>query len=135
MNGGFGMPLARMGNWDALVSRFQGEYSHSLAGRIVADFLILSILAVLFTSLTYLIWRQLRERRANLPQGLFAELCAAHGLSKAEQRLLRRLAKRQTLTDPLPLFIEPRYFETCDKFADLRDQKALLAQLRQRLFH
>lgn len=41
---------------------------------------------------------------------LFRELCAAHHLTAVERRFLRDFAEDNDLEDPLPLFIEPRYF-------------------------
>ncbi len=44
------------------------------------------------------------------PAYLFAELVRAHELTRAEKRFLTDFANGFDLEDPLPLFIEPKYF-------------------------
>jgi len=46
-------------------------------------------------------------------RALFLELSAAHRLTPAEQRLLRRLARRERLDNPARLFVEKRHLEAC----------------------
>lgn len=126
------LPLAEIENWEALISRFRGEFTHSGASGFVISLLVLAIVVVVFGSLTYLAWRQIRERQANLPSGLFAQLCAVHQLSTQERRLLRRLARQQQLADPSLLFIEPRHFVASPHSPE--NQREQLEQLRQRVF-
>jgi hypothetical protein len=125
-------PLLAANKWETLVSRFRGEFSHSGLSGLITNALLLTIVVVLMVSVGYLILRQIREKRANLPQGLFSELCAIHALSSSDRRLLKRLAAYQDLPDASMLFLEPKFFTM--HAGPLEEQREALAHLRQRLF-
>jgi hypothetical protein len=98
------------------------------------------IIAAVSASIVLAIWLimllvRLREQRTrHSPWLLFGELCAAHGLTHAERRLARQLAKQLQLDHPAVLFVEPAWWGpervplllTCDLPA--------LEKLRKRLF-
>jgi hypothetical protein len=53
----------------------------------------------------------LARARGTYPrQGLFRDLCRAHGLDRAQRNLLERLAAAQGLSVPARLFLEPERF-------------------------
>lgn len=126
------LPLATVNDWHALVSRFRGGFSQSGVSGFVTNVLLMTIVVVLLASIVYLIRRQVLEKRANLPHGLFIQLCVLHGLTSAQRRLLKRLAAYQDLPDPSMLFLEPRYFAL--HAGPLEAEREQLVQLRGRLF-
>ncbi|HUG66153.1 MAG TPA: hypothetical protein VMM76_00270 [Pirellulaceae bacterium] len=74
------------------------------------------------------------QRKADSPHELFAELCRAHGLDRASQRLLRRLAKAHRLQSPAQLFVEPARFDLEILGKAFEARRAQTAALRSKLF-
>lgn len=68
------------------------------------------------------------------PDFLFRELCAVHGLTKAERRFLRNLADDLELDDPLPLFIEPKHFLRATDAEKYQTHKSMLHYFLEKLF-
>lgn len=68
------------------------------------------------------------------PQGLFRELCRAHGLTFRDWWLLRRLARQHLLSEPALLFLDPRPFEAAVAGDAWRKTAPRLRELRSRLF-
>jgi len=68
------------------------------------------------------------------PRKLFSDLCAAHGLTRKESRLLRSLARAQGLADPARLFLEPERFDPEALGPALARESDPLRALRERLF-
>lgn len=75
-----------------------------------------------------------KRRLYNSPRALFRELCAAHGLDRAQRSLLKHLASTYQLPSPIRLFLEPERFESATLAAELRPHLEAIAALRQRLF-
>lgn len=75
-----------------------------------------------------------KRRLYNSPRALFRELCAAHGLDRAQRSLLKQLAGSQRLPSPIRLFLEPERFEPAMLAAELRPYQAAISALRERLF-
>lgn len=64
--------------------------------------------------LTWMIyrWRRARSKRLlNSPRLLLRDLFRLHGLGWSEQRLLLQAAKRQKITNPARLFLEPALWQ------------------------
>lgn len=74
------------------------------------------------------------QRVHHSPQGLFRELCRAHGLSLTNRRLLDQLARHQSLSDPARLFLEPERFEASQLGPLLEAHHARFAAIRDRIF-
>jgi hypothetical protein len=80
-------------------------------------------------------WLAVRQRRiSNHPRRLFAELCRAHRLTRAQQRVLERVARRHHLPHPARVFRDPRLFarEGHDRFSERKRRE--LEALEQILF-
>jgi hypothetical protein len=68
------------------------------------------------------------------PKKLFRELCAAHGLDRASQRLLARLAHVWQYPQPAQVFVTPTAFEPERLPAAMQRKAAELKRLRELLF-
>ena len=67
-------------------------------------------------------------------QKLFRELCLAHDLDRAAQKLLGQLADAFHLAQPAEVFVRPSVF-TAEQLPDhLRAEAARIAELHERLF-
>jgi hypothetical protein len=78
-------------------------------GPAVLLLLVIILLVVLALRLAKRLLRLAKEPGPAL--ALFAELARAHTLSPEEEKLLRRLARREKLSNPARLFVEKRYLE------------------------
>jgi hypothetical protein len=74
------------------------------------------------------------DNAPNNPQRLFAELCRAHKLSAAQQRLLEWLASERQLLQPALVFLDPILLESAIAHADSPAVRKRLTELRSRLF-
>lgn len=80
-------------------------------------------------------WLRYREQRTtHSPWLLFQELCAAHGLTYAERRIAKQLAKELRLAQPGVLFVESAWWESDRLPRSLTSQLVTLEKLRKRLF-
>jgi hypothetical protein len=68
------------------------------------------------------------------PQQLFQELCQAHQLSAAQQRLMEWVVSDLQLPQPAMLFLEPLLLERAMTRSDTPGVRKRLADLRSRLF-
>jgi hypothetical protein len=76
-----------------------------------------------------------RQRVApHSPQQLFQELCQAHRLSAAQQRLMEWVINDLQLPQPAMLFLEPLLLERAMTRSDTPGVRKRLADLRSRLF-
>lgn len=78
------------------------------------DLLIPLGLVVVIAGIAWIVTRYLKireERTSDSSNGLFAELCQAHGLDWANQQLLRAVANAHRLPSPVQLFVEPERFD------------------------
>ena len=65
---------------------------------------------------------------------LFRELCRAHGIDRANRRLLKRLAAARGLASPALVFVEPKHFDPSDLPANLQSSASDFERLRSQLF-
>jgi len=70
----------------------------------------------------------------NSSSHLFNELSAAHGLSRSNRRLIKRLAAARGQKNAAALFVEPDYFEPTKLSASEKISPDALRQLRHELF-
>ena len=70
----------------------------------------------------------------NSSSQLFSELSAAHGLDRANRRLIKRLAAANGQKNAAALFVEPGYFETEKLPATEKVSLVDFGQLRHELF-
>ena len=87
--------------------RWQGDSTSATAVLILIAIILLVVLAARIGWRWYVLARQPKPVDA-----LFAELARAHGLTERDQRLLKRLARREKLAEPARLFVDPRYLGT-----------------------
>lgn len=85
----------------------------------------------------WLVARRSRSRQPAVPhspQQLFQELCQAHHLSAAQQRLMEWVVSDLQLPQPAMLFLEPLLLERSMTRSDTPGVRKRLADLRSRLF-
>lgn len=83
----------------------------------------------------YLVWIKRRDWQASQdPWHLFRQLCTAHQLNKSQVRLLKRLAKQDALTSPIPLFLEPQRLRKFAKETSARREQTKIQDLAKVLF-
>ena len=97
--------LAQRSAWDALGTRFQGEYLKLRTEDIVGLVAVVICLVGGFFLLRSLSSWQERSRAKHCPKRLMAELCEAHRLGFRERRLCRQVAKEMQLKEPAELFV------------------------------
>jgi hypothetical protein len=96
----------------------------------VIGIIALIILAVLFER--YLMYRV--KLTADSPAALFVELCAAHQLTRMERHLIERVAEVADISDPLPVFMEPKYLTDAMENENFQDVKQIIEYLSIKLF-
>jgi hypothetical protein len=74
---------------------------------------LLVVAIVLLGALAVSITRRLARLAKEPPEAfaLFMEIAAAHGLSSEEEKMLKRLARSEKLSNPARVFVERRYVE------------------------
>ena len=83
----------------------------------------------------YLVWLKRRDWQASQdPWHLFRQLCTAHQLNKSQVRLLKRLAKQDSLESPIPLFLEPERLRKIAKGTSARREQTKIQDLAKVLF-
>ncbi len=93
------------------------------------------VLLVLLLVSAAALWLHFRQRRLrNCPRRLFRELCRAHRLNKAQQRLLWQLAAAQGLSQPATIFLAPERFDPHHLPERLRGRQREIERVRDRLF-
>ncbi|MCA9124183.1 MAG: hypothetical protein H6822_20125 [Planctomycetaceae bacterium] len=88
-------------------------------------------------SIAWIVTQYLKHREHQMQdssQGLFAELCQAHGLDWANQQLMRALANAHRLPSPVQLFVEPERFDTELLGHTFANRQQQVEALRSRLF-
>ena len=107
-------PKADEATKERLNQAFQEEFTTGMGD--LRSYLYYAVFLIFLGALTgVLVYYDMNRRRAEMegfdnPKRLFRELCAVHRLTAAERKFLRDFAEDADLEDPLPLFIEPRYF-------------------------
>ncbi|MFO0885244.1 MAG: hypothetical protein U0894_13820 [Pirellulales bacterium] len=83
----------------------------------------------------YLVWLKRRDWQASQdPWHLFRQLCTAHQLNKSQVRLLKRLAKQDSLASPIPLFLEPERLRKIAKGTSAKREQTKIQDLAKVLF-
>ena len=78
--------------------------------------------------------RKVEPHARTSPQQLFHELCQAHGLSAAQERLLEWVASDRQLALPGLLFVDPLHLERATSRNDNPGVRKRLTDLRAKLF-
>ncbi len=112
---------------------FFGGNSQKATGNVLWYLVGALVALTIATICTGLRWA-LRQRAKKSPIGIFQELCAAHGLNRREQRLLRRLAGHYRLAHPAVLFVDPSLWESEGLDGPWKKQAQALRGLKDRLF-
>ncbi|HUW56609.1 MAG TPA: hypothetical protein VMZ92_08230 [Planctomycetota bacterium] len=75
---------------------------------------LLFILVILLLVLAYRVGKRffVLVKEPGPTEALFAELARAHGLSAGECKVLRRLARREKLANPVTVFVVRRHLQT-----------------------
>ncbi len=126
--------FAQISNWKRM-----GDGLYRGRGRVdLIDLLPLAIV-IAVAAIAIAIVVKVRKRndmttQCDNPAKLFRELCLAHNLDRASQKLLGRLATALQLSQPAEVFLQPAYFRTDQIPAELRDEEAELQALQERLF-
>jgi len=98
--------------------------------------LFLAVIAAAMTGLYY--WHTWRKKRAewevNDPMALVKELNFVHQLSEPEKRVMQELAKKNALTSPLKLFVEPKYLLSAWDDDSWNSSRSSVRLLLSRLF-
>jgi len=75
-----------------------------------------------------------KEHAPQSPQQLMHELCRAHRLSAAQERLLEWVVNDRQLTHPAMLFLDPLLLERAISRSDAPGVRKRLTDLRSKLF-
>ena len=129
-----GQFLAQQGGYSDLGNKLHGrrarwETSDILIWTVIAIAIVLGI-----WMLSRFAARQDKGQRMNNPWALFRSLAKAHGLDRANRRILKQLANWQRLEHPGRLFVEPERFETVNLSPGLQPQAPAVRALRDRIF-
>ena len=139
--------------WDGTVSRSSGhkvepdtydvvrgigeQFSNrSQWGQTVGVLACILLLLVLAASLAVLdgYWRRRNKAIIDNPRYLFTELVRAHELTRIERQFLINFANEKNLEDPLPLFIEPQYFQSALDDDQFSESYPMIDYLLKKLF-
>jgi hypothetical protein len=118
--------------------RVWGRFDHERPG-INPNQVVIGIAAIAAAVVAGIVWHVIKRRASRTYSSdsstkLFRELCAAHGMTRADRRLLRQLAEARGATNPATLFIEPRYFDVQNLPGELRPFAKELRALNETLF-
>jgi hypothetical protein len=128
------LPLADMEVFRSMGSRFNPKRVRLDGSDLAIWICIIAGVTLVVFVLSKLLSRQERIRRYSSPRGLFRELCKAHGLDRAERRLLMRLANHHQLEHPARMFLEDERFGLESLSGELRGQGSEIVRLHDRLF-
>ena len=96
----------------------------------------LTVVAVVVGGLLY--WQTRLRKRAewelNDPMALVQELNFVHQLSEPEKKLMKELAERNALPNPLKIFVEPKFLLEAWEDISLNPERPLVRRLLARLF-
>ena len=98
--------------------------------------LFLAVVAIAIASVYY--WQAWRKKRAewevNDPMALVKELNFVHQLAEPEKRLMQEIARKNAMSSPLKLFVEPKYFLAAWDDNSLRSSRSSVRLLLSKLF-
>jgi hypothetical protein len=132
--------------WYPLLSLASREETHRVWGRFdnqpggLNPFHVsIAIIVIALLALAAMVWQVLQRRATqsfscDSSAKLFRELCAAHRLTSAGRRLLKRLAEARGIANPTLLFVEPHHFAVDDLPPELKAQSKELRKLEQILY-
>jgi hypothetical protein len=80
----------------------------------------------------YLVYRM--KISVDGPMALFVELCVAHQLTRMERNLLELVAETTDISDPLPIFMDPKYLIAASDNNKFKDVKQIIEYLLIKLF-
>lgn len=121
-------PFGNMGR------NFRGDEAQVDFYEVTTGLAFLLALAVGALLLTRMLSREDRLRLCNSPRLLFKDLCRAHGLTRHDQQLLKRLSLHYRLEDCLPLFLDPDKFRDAESAEAWRPRRQQVRALGERLF-
>lgn len=101
--------MSVLGQVERAKDLFHWPEKGTTAGATVLLLVAIVLLAVLAVGLTRRLLRLAKEPGG--ARALFTELARAHALSDEEEKLLRRLARREKLSNPARLFVERRHLQ------------------------
>jgi len=118
--------------------RVWGRFDHGPPASASHHWMIIVGISAVFV-LAVLVWRASKKRSTRVYTSdssakLFSELCAAHGLPRANRKLLKRLADARGVTNPAMLFLEPHQFGTNGLPAELKASAPELGRIHGQLF-
>lgn len=98
--------------------------------------LLLAVIAAMVAGLFY--WQAWQKKRmeweVNDPMALVKELNFVHQLSDPEKRLMQELSKKNALSSPLKLFVEPKFLLAAWDDDSLRSSRSSVGRLLSKLF-
>ena len=98
--------------------------------------LTLAGIAVVIAGVLY--WRTWKNKRTeweiNDPMALVKELNTVHQLSELEKRLMQELSKKNALSSPLQLFVEPKFLLAAWKDDSFTSSRSSVSRLLLQLF-
>jgi hypothetical protein len=118
--------------------RVWGRFDHERPG-ISTKQIAIAIAVVALLVVVGIAWRTLKRRMASTFSSdssvkLFRELCAAHGITRSDRRLLKQLAAASGVADPATLFVEPRFFDLPNLPGEMKASATALRALNETLF-
>ncbi len=125
----------------AQISRWQrmGDGLHRGRGRLDLMELLPLVIALAVVAIVITLVVKVRKRNdmtepCDDPDKLFRELSLAHGLDRASQKLLRRLAEALQLAQPAEVFLQPAFFQAGRIPQELLGEEVELEELQEQLF-
>lgn len=125
--------LAQRDAWESLGSRFSGKHAEFTMSDLWSLAAVVAAGVALVWLLHWLYRRQQRRRLSCEPRHLFADLCRAHRLNKADRKRLIALAEQHDLASPAHLFVRRDLFDFGHSPHDAPTRSHLL-RLEARLF-
>jgi hypothetical protein len=116
------------------------QADRSRTSGILVDATTLSVITIGLAVGALLVWIYARwyvprtEHPPASPQGLLEELCRAHRLKAAQQRLIEWVATEHHLAQPVMVFLDPRLLDMTLARCKQPDVRKRLSELRSRLF-
>ncbi|HEV2968774.1 MAG TPA: hypothetical protein VGY55_02220 [Pirellulales bacterium] len=126
--------LAESEQWREMGRDFRVDHTKLDPGLIFASIIVLVTVIAFLWFLHRLMNRREGRRLYNSPKKLFRSLCNLHELTRAERRMLARLASTDQLPQPAGVFLDPDRFDVAITLPAFRSQRTQLEQLRTKLF-
>jgi len=127
------LPLAQAA-FERMGDRFRGP---GAADYGISPWALTVVMAVVAGLVLYFMRRMRAARREEScyhPRRLFQELCRAHELTRAQQRLARKIARRLNHRHPGAIFLDPAGFTQAFDMPQFLDQHDELRRLEDRIY-